>query len=96
MTHATVMFARSIPTANIEQLYADYLRVNQDEANRRQDWYPPIWRPSSGFTVRSTRPTLSCAEKRLTHKSKVTEPKFDLIISIQNSLKDMVPMMLAG
>ncbi|OUY38177.1 hypothetical protein BLK93_21155 [Klebsiella pneumoniae] len=35
-------------------------------------------------------------KKRLTHKSKVTEPKFDLIISIQNSLKDMVPMMLAG
>ncbi|MEB7544120.1 hypothetical protein [Enterobacter huaxiensis] len=81
MTHATVMFARSIPTANIEQLYADYLRVNQDEANRRQDWYPPIWRPSSGFTVRSTRPTLSCAEKTFDTQIEGdrTEVRFDYL-----------------
>ncbi|MGR2857839.1 hypothetical protein FY046_17550 [Erwinia sp. 1181_3] len=63
MTHANVLFARSLPSADIEQLYADYLRVDREGANVRQDWYPPIWRPSPHFAVRNTRPILSAGEK---------------------------------
>ncbi|MFB5952974.1 hypothetical protein ACE6HW_30530, partial [Klebsiella pasteurii] len=63
MTHANVLFARSLTSAAIEQLYADYLRVDRDGANIRQDWYPPIWRPSPHFAVRNTRPILSAGEK---------------------------------
>ncbi|CAE6765229.1 hypothetical protein [Paraburkholderia nemoris] len=64
MIRATVMFSRSIPTADIEGLYATHLRVDQEGANVRQDWYPPIWRPTPGFSVRRTRPTLSAGERR--------------------------------
>jgi len=61
MIRPTVMFARSIPMADIDQLYATHLRVDAEGANSRQDWYPPIWRPSPGF--RRTRPTLTAGEK---------------------------------
>lgn len=63
MLNATVLFARSIPSANIEQIYTDHLWVDRDGANVRQDWYPPIWRPSPRFMTRSTRATLSAEEK---------------------------------
>lgn len=63
MIRATVMFARSIPTDEIDRLYTDHFRVDVDGANVRQDWYPSIWRPSPGFTDRQMRPTLSAAEK---------------------------------
>lgn len=63
MIRATVMFARSIPRDDIERLHTDHFRVDVADANVRQDWYPSIWRPSPGFTVREMRPTLSAAEK---------------------------------
>lgn len=63
MIHPTVMFARSIPTKEIERLHNDHFRVNVNGANCRQDWYPSIWRTSPGFTVRQMRPTLTAIEK---------------------------------
>jgi hypothetical protein len=63
MIRPTVMFARSIPSVDIEGLYAAHLRVDVEGANCRQDWYPPIWTPSPGFSVRRTRPTLTAGEK---------------------------------
>jgi hypothetical protein len=63
MMHANVMFARSIPTAEIEPLYARHFRTDVSGANVRQDWYPSIWRPTPGFTVRETRPTLTAGSK---------------------------------
>lgn len=63
MIHPKVMFARSIPAANIERLHLDYLRVDAEGGNFRQDWYPAIWRPSPGYVVRNMRPTLSAGEK---------------------------------
>ncbi|QRG78658.1 hypothetical protein [Citrobacter sp. R56] len=79
MTNATVLFARSIPSADIEQLYADHLQVNRAGANVRQDWYPPIWRPTPRFMVPSTRPTLSAAEKTFDTQANGdrTELRFD-------------------
>lgn len=63
MIRATVMFARSIPTIDIERLHTDYFRVDVAGANVRQEWYPSIWRPSPGFTVREMRPTLTAEQK---------------------------------
>lgn len=63
MIYATVMFSRSIPTEDIDRLYADHLRVDVAGANVRQDWYPSIWRPSPAFTVREMRPILSAGAK---------------------------------
>jgi hypothetical protein len=63
MIRPTVMFARSIHTDDIEQLYTEVIRVDVADASVRQAWYPPIWRPSPGFTVREMRPTLSAAER---------------------------------
>lgn len=63
MIRATVMFARSIPTDDIERLHTDHFRVDVAGANVRQDWYPSIWRPSPEFTVREMHPTLAAATK---------------------------------
>jgi hypothetical protein len=63
MMHANVMFARSIPTAEIESHYARHFQTDVPRANVSQDWYPSIWRPSPGFTVRETRPTLTAGSR---------------------------------
>lgn len=63
MIRPTVMFARLIPSDDIERLHTDHILVDVADANVRQDWYPSIWRPSSGFVVREMRPTLSAAQK---------------------------------
>jgi hypothetical protein len=63
MMHANVIFARSVPTAEIEPLYARHFRTGVPGADVRQDWYPSIWRPAPGFTVRETRPTLTAGSK---------------------------------
>ena len=63
MIRTTVMFARSIPTNEIERLHANHFYVDMAGANVRQDWYPAIWRPSARFSFRMLRPTLSAAEK---------------------------------
>ena len=65
MIRATVMFARSIPTIEIEPLYTNHFHVDVAGANVRQDWYPPIWRRSLGFTFREMRPTLTAEQKTL-------------------------------
>ncbi|MHB8736066.1 MAG: hypothetical protein ACYC6M_12270 [Terriglobales bacterium] len=59
MIRMTVMFARSIPSKMIDTLYAKYLRVDTNDANVRQDWYPAFWRSTPSFTRPETRPTLS-------------------------------------
>ena len=59
------MFARSIPTDEIERLHANHLRVDVNGANVLQMWYPPIWRPSPGSTVRTSRPTLTAEAKTI-------------------------------
>jgi len=64
MIQPRVMFSRSILSDDIQRLYAEYFRVDVTDANCRQDWYPPIWRPSSENVVRTMRPTLSGAEKK--------------------------------
>jgi hypothetical protein len=68
MIRPTVMFARSIPSAEIERLYLAHLLVNVEGANCRQDWYPSIWRPSPGSSVRNTRSRLSADEKTFDSK----------------------------
>ena len=57
----TLMFARSVPTADIDRLHRDYFRVEVD-ANVIQTWYPPLWRRSPGYTVREMRATLSAGQ----------------------------------
>jgi len=60
MIHPTVMFARSVPTDDIERIHTEHFRVDVAEANLRQDSYPSIWRHSS---MPEKRPMLSAAEK---------------------------------
>jgi hypothetical protein len=62
MIDTTVMFSRSIPSDQIEKLHRDHFVVDPPVANIRQDWYPSIWRPSRGITIREMRPTLSAKE----------------------------------
>jgi hypothetical protein len=64
MIRPKVMFARSISSNDIEQIHMNYLHVDVDGANVRQDWYPSIWQPSSEIMVREMRPTLSAAERK--------------------------------
>lgn len=64
MIRVTVMFARSIPTIDIDRLYKDHFFVDVTGANVRQDWYPQIWRPSPEIMVRQMRPTLSAGERK--------------------------------
>ncbi len=64
MRRANVMFSRSIPDEDIDNLYQKISVPNaQPGVNCRQDWYPHIWRPTPEFVVRSTRPTLTATEK---------------------------------
>jgi hypothetical protein len=63
MDSALVMFARSIPSADIESLYRKYLAVDVSGANARQDWYPAIWRSTPNGYAESSRPKLTAAEK---------------------------------
>jgi hypothetical protein len=63
MLRATVMFSRSIPSAQIEDLHSKYFRVDLAGANVLQDWYPPIWRPVPDIAFGPMRPTLISEEK---------------------------------
>jgi hypothetical protein len=73
MIRPSVMFARSIPTDEIERLHTNHLRVDVNGANVLQMWYPPIWRPSPGFTVRTSRPTLTAEAKTIDIPAPTTE-----------------------
>lgn len=81
MLRARVMFARSIPNADIEGLYQKYFAVDVPGANVRQDWYPAIWRPTPTGHVRSSRPTLTAAEKTfdVQHSEDKPDVRFDSI-----------------
>ncbi len=63
MLRAHVMFSRSIPKANIEDIYQKNIVVDVPGANVRQDWYPSIWKPTPNGHIRSSRPTLTAAKK---------------------------------
>ncbi|QPC45178.1 hypothetical protein HW532_04415 [Kaustia mangrovi] len=63
MIQPHVMFARSIPTENLDRIYRAHFRVEIEGAIVRQDCYPPLWRSSPSFTVREMRPTLSADSK---------------------------------
>lgn len=76
MIRATVMFSRSIPENQVEDLHKKYFLVDQQGANVLQTWYPPIWRPSSRFVVRTTRPMLTAEEKRT--DVQITDDKADI------------------
>lgn len=65
MIRPRVMFSRSILSDDIERIFIEHFRVDVTDANCRQDWYPAIWRPSSEIMVRTMRPTLSGAEKKI-------------------------------
>ncbi|WP_434664746.1 hypothetical protein P5W99_29995 [Paraburkholderia sp. A3BS-1L] len=78
MIRETVMFARSIATADIEPLYDAHLKVNKAGANVLQVWYPSIWQPSPSFTVRRTRCTLSAGERRFDTKIDSDKPEIRL------------------
>ena len=81
MLRARVMFARSIPNADIENLYQKYVAVDVPGANVRQDWYPAIWRPTPSGLGRSSRPTLTAAEKTfdVQHSEDKPDVRFDSI-----------------
>jgi hypothetical protein len=59
------MFSRFISDKDSDEIYNKYLKVDKKDANCIQQWYPPLWRPSPEFTVRTTRPTVSADEKRI-------------------------------
>ena len=60
----TSIFARSIPENDIEEIYMNYLRVDEKDANIVQKWYPSIWGKPSDKVARTTRPTLTADRKR--------------------------------
>ena len=59
------IFARSIPSEDIDEIFGNYLRVDEKEANALQTWYPAIWRKPSERVVEPTRPTLEADRKEL-------------------------------
>ena len=59
------MFARSVPSEDIKEIFGSYLRVDEKEANTLQDRYPAIWRKPSEWVFRTTRPTLEADRKKL-------------------------------
>ena len=65
MCHVTTMFSRSINEQDIEGLFRDHLAIDVQGANVVQTWYPPIWRPTPSFVVRTTRPMLDAGRKTL-------------------------------
>lgn len=65
MIQPTVMFSRSISDKDSDEIFKKYLKVDKKDANCIQQWYPPLWRPSPEFMVRTTRPTVSADEKRI-------------------------------
>ena len=69
------MFARSIPSEDIDEIYSSYLHVDEEEANMRQDWYPDIWRKQSESVFRTTRATLEADRKQLDIQINGTSPE---------------------
>lgn len=65
MIQPTVMFSRSIQKSEADELFQQYIKVDNKEANRVQQWYPALWRQSPDYMVRTTRPTVTAKKKRL-------------------------------
>jgi len=65
MIQPTIMFSRSIPEKDIDEIHKQYCKVDKDGANCIQVWYPSIWRPDPEFAYRTTRPTLKAAGKKI-------------------------------
>lgn len=65
MIRPNVMFARSIPSADIDMIYAANFKVDLDGANCRQDWYPSLWQPVSDHYSQPSRPILAADSKSL-------------------------------
>ena len=65
MIQPTSMFSRSIADEDIEEIHKKYLRVDTPDANLIQTWYPPIWRETPGYAVRTMRPTLYSEKKSI-------------------------------
>ena len=59
------MFARSIPTEAIHEIFQSFLKVEEREANSLSDFYPAIWKKPSEWVIRTTRPTLEADRKKL-------------------------------
>jgi hypothetical protein len=81
MIQPVVMFSRSISEQDSEEIFKKYLRVDKKDANCIQQWYPPLWRPSPEFMVRTTRPTVSADEQRIDVSIDLVKPeiKFDTL-----------------
>lgn len=74
MIQPTVMFSRSISDKDSDEIFKKYLKVDKKDANCIQQWYPPLWRPSPEFMVRTTRPTVSADEKRVEASINLEKP----------------------
>lgn len=76
MLHATALFGRSIPTGDIERLFRDFLQVQVNGANFRQDWYPPIWKAVASFGPHERRASLNAGSE--TSDTAADGDRFDL------------------
>ena len=59
------IFARSIPSEDIDEIFGNYLRVDEIDNNTLQTFYPVIWRKPSEWVVEPSRPTLEADRKEL-------------------------------
>jgi len=74
MIHPIVMFSRSISDKESDKIHKKYIRVDKKDANCIPQWYPPLWRPSPEFVVRTTRPIVSADEKHIDIPVDVEKP----------------------
>ena len=65
MIHATSIFARSISENDIEEIYKNYVRLDEVDANVLQRSYPRIWSKPSDLVFSATRPTLQADRKKM-------------------------------
>ena len=81
MMRTTLMFSRSIAENQIEPLYRKFLQPENVDAASLQTWYPPIWRASPDFVVRTTRPTIDAGSKTFQVSIDVENPtvRFDAL-----------------
>ena len=61
----TSMFSRSIPSEDIDEIFGNYLHVDEKDDNTLQTFYPAIWRKPSKWVVEPTRPTLEVDKNKI-------------------------------
>ena len=59
------MFARSIPSEDIDGIFKSYLHVDEKYANTLQTWYPAIWSKPTEWVAEPTRPTLEAGRNKI-------------------------------